>query len=1378
MGTLILQFLVRSCAARRRAIAGVVTVLFLVPLVGLALIAVFTGRISLAQPTRPAQPTTIIPQNLMVRGYIAVAVGRSSEAEKSGVYSRLIAGKDIHLPGVEVFLSDPQGGKASEPATTDLSGRFTLYASERGRYRICWKSSIYGDGCDANFVSAGAAPQFVSTVHIRIQKQSDRVAVMGHVTTADGALPRTFDPLMNINAFATVNLDDERGNRIAAVYVNNFGDYLLPYVPVKQKIKLTAGIESANFTQEIWPEAKIEAAALHQVNLKFENHRPRLDPLVALDSVSNRRVQNASPGSTVNVVARASDKDGDPVEFAWFVDPADGELLPTTGPAVQWKLPATPGRFTVTVVAYDGKGGYDKAVLSVLADGRGVPFTGIVVTPRGAPVADASIEIVGNPAIKTDARGRFQTNVKVADRYVFNARKDGYALNSRVYDSAVTGGRWILRPAQVLTIDPTKNVRIAHQRGDGDCLGPDSVRAGLGAAGESLTIPQWQDGKGSVIDPPSWWDGPRSATQIGKKKAGNSRTYGRKRQPVTQTYGRKYQPVTRNYGRKYQPAIQTYGRKRQPVIQAYPGKRPPVILPRDLKLPKCGPGVTVQIPANSILDPNGQPATAPLKVTIATVDLLSPQQMPGDDSVVPSAGGGAYLKSFGAGSVDLPAGFKLRPGASAKITIPVDRARLMGGSLPPTVPLLSYDEDRGMWVEENTLTLSVVNGVQTYIGSVKHFTTYNADTFFNNAACLRVFSPSLPGQYNLEAMSPYPDGTPHYKNYPIDNVTSTEHVIYNITPNANMTLAPMTQGPNPQLLGFYVVNSGPPETPPHSPNAPPGPPYTTCNNFVVLTVGNAPDSPFGGEFLNGLGFIDAVNLGFDDLTAAGPTGNALRDAIVAASTNYYGSVDPTNLRTTFADFKSHNGFPTGEIVAQYANSGDLGFGRDMHCLKNANNDVACYVTNYGTGYTNVASGGGTPDQDDADAAGLRNTVGASAEVATVAMEYAPIENDSAGDKVVKFFVYKKALANYGRSISANLDGRGERPVPQLCMICHGGQILQQPGGVPIFAAAADVKLGSRFLPFDHRFFTFPGNPALSKANQEASIKSLNKNIVDLVPAGAPTTDPIRELVTALYDDGTTAGAPAQIHDSPVTGWKPGQPAPNNLPGQTDFYNNVVANTCRTCHTAQPFPQLQFNTADKFVNLAGVNLPPAGLNNKLMLGTAQLRVCGDYVMAHAFRTHQIFWNEYWEVLSWGPPPTPLATQFQTFGDGLGGSTWKAGLCTSFISSLVSTPSNFYEQSIQPIWNGKCVACHITSGIGPFKLTENDSYSALLNGTRVVPGNDNNNAGTLLQRITGVGPGAKMPLNCIPPPTPPGPGQLPCLEQSDIDKIKAWIRSGAN
>jgi hypothetical protein len=1301
--------------------------------------------------------------NLIVRGYITTAVGRSFENRTAAIPAlRGSQAKDVYLPGVEVYLQEAVSGKTSKAVRTDLSGRFTLYAPRVGRYHLCWKSTVYGVGCDPAFISVGGEPQFVSAVRIPLQPRAGFVSMLGHVTTADGAIPRTFDPMLNINSFATVSLEDENGKQLAQVYVNNYGDYLMPYVPAKQKLNLTAAIESAKFTQEIRPEAQIEAAPFSQMNLRFENHRPQLDPLVAFDA-ANKRIQNAAAGSQVFVQANARDLDGDPLNYAWFVGEGQGKVLQSNGPKMKWELPNTPGRYTAEVVAYDNKGGYDRAVVSVLAGAVGVPFTGFVVTPTGAPVVNASIDIVGNPVLNTDTNGRFQANVKEANRYVLNIRKEGFALNSRVYDRAITGGRWILRPAQVVTIDPTRDVNLTHRRGERDCPGPDSVHAGLGVAGNSLTIPQWQDGKGNVMDPPSGWDGPRSMAQLNV----------------------------------------SYNRSSQ-------REHPPAFLPRELKLPGCGPGISVEIPANSILDPSGNPAIAPIKVAISTIDLFSPQQMPGDDSVVPLGGGGAFLQSFGAGSLDLPSGFKLKSGALAKITIPVDRARLMGGSRPPTVPLLFYDEQKGLWLEEDILTLSTINGVQAYVGKVKHFTTYNADTTFTNAACLRVFSPTLPSQYNLEVMSPYADGTPHYKNYPIDNTSPYEHVIYNITPNANMTLAPMTQGANPQLLGFYIVNSGPPETPSNSPNPPPLTPqgYTSCNNFVVLKIGSAPDSPFGGEFLHGLGFIDAANLGglagvVDDLTYAAPTGNVLRDALVTASRNYYATLDPGNAVISFEKFKNIYGFSQNpatpaatEIVASYANSGDLGFGRDMHCLKKANGDVACYVTNYGTGYANITpgggAGGGTDDQDDANAAGQRVTVGASAEVATVAMEYSDLPG-APGSKVVKFYVYKKALTTaaavtptnpagaYARSISANLDGRGERPVPQLCMICHGGQVPQQSGGVPAFGNNTQVTLGSRFLPFDHRLFTFPTNPAnLTKALQEPSIKNLNEQIVNAAPP-APATDPIREVVSGMYNNGAS---PTQTLNFAVPNWVNGASA--NAPNQETFYQRVVANACRTCHIAQPYSQLQFNTSGKFLNLAGVNLPPLGADNHLMLGTAQMRVCGDYVMPHALRTHDIFWGTYSQYIDPAIAGLSMPIELQNFGDGVGGPTWKANLCTSFISNLVSSPSQFYQHTIQPIWNGKCVACHIVgNNVGaPFFLTEANSYNALVNGIaangtpRVVRGNDSNNAGTLLQRITGVGPGSKMPLGCIAPPTPPGPGQLPCLEQSDIDKIKAWIRNGAN
>jgi len=1158
--------------------------------------------------------------------------------------------------------------------------------------------------------------------------------------------------------------------------------------------------EGGKGIQEISSEARLDQAGIHQVNLQLENHRPVVEPVTAVDTTTGKRVQNAPIGGVIRLAAHATDKDGDTLEYVWFAGEGHGALAQKTGTTNTWQLPKTPGRYTVSLVVTDNKGGYDKSTLLVLATGQGTPFTGNVTDNAGNPIKNAEVEIISdgssNPLLTTDARGGIATNVQQADRYVVNVRKEGYALNSHVYDRAVTGGRWILRPAQVVTINPTRNVRIAHKRTQRDCPGPDSIRASLGAAGQSLTVAQWQDGRGNVIDSPQ----AHLAAQTVKPVVGGS--------AVAPTAAVR---VAGQVDSSRMEMRRTAVLKR--LVNNDRGKQP-VVMPRDLKVPKCGPGVSVFISANSIVDERGRPVTTPIKLSISTVDLLSSQQMPGDESVVPIGGaGGNRIESFGAGSLDLPKGLKLKSGASADVVIPVDRSRLVGGSLPATVPLLSYDETKGLWIEEHTLTLATVGGVKSYVGKVKHFSTFNADVLFTNNACLRVFSPGLPGNYDLEVTAPYPDGTPHIKTYPINNVAATEHVIYNLVPNTNITLAPMTPGPNSHLLGYYVVNSGPITSFVGSPgagNAPPGPPYTDCNNFAALKVGSAPNSPFGGEFLHGLGFIDAANLGglagvVDDLTYALPTGNVLRDALVTASRNYYTTLDPTDAVISFEKFKNVHGFNQNpatpnatEMVASYANSGDLGFGRDMHCLKKANNDVVCYVTNYGNGYTNiydpVTNGGpGTVDTDDANAAASHSTVGASSDVATVAMEYSDLPG-APGNKVVKFYVYKTALTTaaaitvtnptgaYARSISANLDGRGERPVPQLCMICHGGQVPQQSGGVPAFGNNTQATLGSRFLPFDHRFFTSPSGANPSITAQEAAFKSLNEQIVNSAPPTA-ASDPVKEVVTGLYSG---PNPNVQVRNFSVPGWQTG--ASSNVFGQSNFYQRVVADACRTCHITQPFSQLQFNTSQKFLHLLS---PPAPViaNNYLMLGTAQNRVCGDYVMPHAFRTHEIFWGKYADIGNLQSPSAfSMPTEFQNFGNNIPApaAQWSPALCTSFLSTSITSPSVFYQHTIQPIWNGKCTACHVSAGAAAFRpLTSSASFDTLNNFALITPGDDSVAANTLLQRTTASNPNLRMPPRCFRAPETAGStvngvvlDNIPCLSQIDLDIIKTWLRNGAN
>jgi len=157
--------------------------------------------------------------------------------------------------------------------------------------------------------------------------------------------------------------------------------------------------------------------------------------------------------------------------------------------------------------------------------------------------------------------------------------------------------------------------------------------------------------------------------------------------------------------------------------------------------------------------------------------------------------------------------------------------------------------------------------------------------------------------------------------------------------------------------------------------------------------------------------------------------------------NYYSVVDPQKLRTTLGDWWKANGFnktdgsaPSATKVA-YLNHNDLGFGRDMHMVQNGS-VVSSWVANYSLTAP-------FPDQNplSADAALAEEP---SQSIATVCMEYSAVEGASDNRPFVKFFVYAGVGPTAARIDSADLDGRGQKFVPQLCTVCHGALSPLEP----------------------------------------------------------------------------------------------------------------------------------------------------------------------------------------------------------------------------------------------------------------------------------------------------------------------------------------------
>lgn len=1291
----------------------------------------------------PAPVPKAIGSNL-VRGYLAAAVGRSAKAESSGgIYAREIDGKDIYLPGVTVFLEDPQTGKHSDEVRTDLSGRFTVQVPGESRYRLCWKSTIYGNDCLKDLFTAGREPLFLSTVLIRLAQKKDTVASFGKVRFEDNSVPRTLEPLSDINAFAVVTLRDSKKKALAEVPVNNFGDYLLPYLPNKETVQLVARIEKGEGSETILPEAYFKNPRLVQYHLTIKNNPPRLDAIVPVSAATGKRVQVGTPGDTVELKAVARDRDGDPLQVRWSESPGSGTLSAKMGNQIKWTLPAAPGRYSVLAIVSDDKGGYDRYTVRLSVGAPGVPFSGVVAGTDGKLVDGAEVEVNGKSE-KTDAQGRFISYVPEADRYVFNIRKAGYGFYSKIYDRSVAGGRWTLTSATVAVFDPTAEISLQDKRSERNCPGPDSARINWNE-GKALKDVWWQDGKGNNIPPPI-------PTKVERDAKRGALVPWRERAKQTE----------------------------------------------------CGPGIAVKIPANALETESGAAPTAKAEVSLATVDLDTPEQMPGDYSVERPNGTIDWMQSYGAGSIELRdtgsgQRLRLKSGVQADLTIPVDRSQLAAGApLPATAPLLYYDEQKGVWRQDGVLTLDAAK--KNYVAKVKRFSTLNTDVVFMNPSCVRVQSTITP-PYDLEVTIPLPGGAaPKVKKITITD--APPHVIYNLPNTTNITLVAIAPGSGttpPRSLGVFIVNTGPPQA--GGFGSPPPP--SACATEVALSTQTFPALPVSGEFLHGLYSFAATVINEADI------GNpaTLSDQLNQATNNYYAQIDPPSPghpngeRFTFADFRTKNGFtkppgfqlcganvcddPDQEINVVFANSGDLGFGRDMHCRRTntgSGYDYACYVTNYGDITT-----------DDAlDAQNGRNNV-QSALIATVAMEYSRIlDTDALTDRHVKFYVYNAAG---NRVNNADLDSGPlqirKRPVPQLCMVCHGGAY---PGGgttgVPAFDTPASVKLGSRFLPFDLRFYTFPTSP--DKAAQQAAMKRLNQDIVRNAPS-LPAPDAIAEVIDGMY----SGGSATQKEEFVIPGWQQSQ-LPKTT-AQEVFYKRVVGNVCRTCHIAQPFANLRFRSAPDFLSGG-------------YLSFAEQRVCSEHVMPHAKRTHDIFWGQYWQNDFGSISPT-IAGQFQAFGDtmkalptpsGWSGAwppAWNGQLCGPFTGGGI-TPPSYYSTLVHPLWSRNyrvgagsvftCTNCH-----SDLSGNATDTRNGLLNSAgffglgppAAVVANDA--AGSrLVQRLKGIGVGAgankRMPQGCpaadrrclnesgsYNPATDTNPNST----TSEINRVIYWINNGA-
>ncbi|MDR1516888.1 MAG: hypothetical protein LBS52_02115 [Dysgonamonadaceae bacterium] len=140
-------------------------------------------------------------------------------------------------------------------------------------------------------------------------------------------------------------------------------------------------------------------------------------------------------------------------------------------------------------------------------------------------------------------------------------------------------------------------------------------------------------------------------------------------------------------------------------------------------------GMKVNVPASAFVREDGTAYSGTVNADMFYLDPKDEQfaeMMPGGDlSGLRSNNTEAQLISYGMTDViftdDAGRRLQLASGKESELTFPIPAG--MTGNAPETMPLWSFDEERGIWREEGTATKSG----NVYVGKVKHFSWVNLD---------------------------------------------------------------------------------------------------------------------------------------------------------------------------------------------------------------------------------------------------------------------------------------------------------------------------------------------------------------------------------------------------------------------------------------------------------------------------------------------------------------------------------------------------------------------------------------------------------------------------------------------------------------------------
>jgi hypothetical protein len=292
---------------------------------------------------------------------------------------------------------------------------------------------------------------------------------------------------------------------------------------------------------------------------------------------------------------------------------------------------------------------------------------------------------------------------------------------------------------------------------------------------------------------------------------------------------------------------------------------------------------------------------------------------------------------------------------------------------------------------------------------------------------------------------------------------------------------------------------------------------------------------------------------------------------------------------TLDKFKARYELNDGPAVTYYYNRGDLGIGREMHCVDHVNyadkGEIACYVTNFAAG-----------DDNSEFSFGLSANIAfanmhANHGFATVAMVFRNLAPNGSANKLF-FVVYDDAgnLLNFAaldrHAVSFATAFNATKPnnpdpafgtpgvnfnlhIPTNCASCHGGT----------YDKTTHVLTGGLFLPFDLDQFEYENVPGRTRADQLDEFRRQNQMAWKVAAVSPGIGESVKAQIQTWYHRTPTGNplfeilAPGQFDSNAVpAGWV----------GFESAYKSFVRGSCRGCHvTVRDSGGLRFDTEAQF-----------------------------------------------------------------------------------------------------------------------------------------------------------------------------------------------------